>query len=65
VPKTNCEDMNSHNKDIKNEINNENVYYDEINNDEIQTRSRTVRGRWIRKSITRAVGRRTRGRVIF
>jgi len=64
VPKTNCEDMNSHNKDIKNEINNENVYYDEINNDEIQTRIRTVRGRWIKKSITRAVGRR-RGRVIF
>ncbi|XP_018055070.1 PREDICTED: uncharacterized protein CG4449 [Atta colombica] len=63
VPKTNCEDMNSHNKDIKDEINNENVYYDEINNDEIQTRIRTVRGRRIRKSITRAVGRRTRRRL--
>ncbi|EGI68958.1 PREDICTED: uncharacterized protein CG4449 isoform X2 [Acromyrmex echinatior] len=45
APKTNCEDINDHNKDIKdninNEINNENVYYDEINNDGIQTRSRT------------------------
>ncbi|XP_018312674.1 uncharacterized protein CG4449 isoform X2 [Mycetomoellerius zeteki] len=43
--KTNCEDMNGHGKDIKdeinNEINNENVYDDEINNDGIQTRSRT------------------------
>ncbi|XP_018371428.1 PREDICTED: uncharacterized protein CG4449 isoform X2 [Trachymyrmex cornetzi] len=43
--KTNCEDINGHGKDINdeinNEINNENVYYDEINNDGIQTRSRT------------------------
>ncbi|KYQ59683.1 hypothetical protein ALC60_01349 [Trachymyrmex zeteki] len=58
--------MNGHGKDIKdeinNEINNENVYDDEINNDGIQTRSRTIRGRRIRKSITRAVDRRTRGR---
>ncbi|KYN13577.1 PREDICTED: uncharacterized protein CG4449 isoform X1 [Trachymyrmex cornetzi] len=64
--KTNCEDINGHGKDINdeinNEINNENVYYDEINNDGIQTRSRTVRDRRIRKSITRAVDRRTRGR---
>ncbi|XP_018337013.1 PREDICTED: uncharacterized protein CG4449 isoform X1 [Trachymyrmex septentrionalis] len=64
APKTNCEDMNG--KDIKdeinNEINNENIYYDEINNDGIQTRSMTVRDRRIRKSITRAVGRRIRRR---
>ncbi|XP_018337015.1 PREDICTED: uncharacterized protein CG4449 isoform X3 [Trachymyrmex septentrionalis] len=48
--------------EINNEINNENIYYDEINNDGIQTRSMTVRDRRIRKSITRAVGRRIRRR---
>jgi len=73
---TNGKDMNGENvndKDVHDEINNdvinhEDIYSEECSNDGIQTRSRTVRGRRNRKvttGTTRAINRRTRGRVIF
>lgn len=45
------------------EINAEDIYYEETNYDGIQMRNRMVRRN--RKNVTKAVGRRTRGRVIF
>jgi len=75
----NGKDMNGENmndKDVNDEISNkvinqdinEDIYSEECSNDGIQTRSRTVRGRRNRKvttRTTRAINRRTRGRVIF
>jgi len=73
---TNGKDVNGkdiNDKDVNDEINNkvinhEDIYSEECSNDGIQTRSRTVRGRRNRKDTTRAtkaISRRTRGRVIF